>query len=331
MTTGSIPRLERNPASDGLAALAGTWWRYHQGAQASHARRPILDDPKANRSTTPNDPSPAPGAQRPAPKGLREQLSATIAAAVRIARAHVSLAQAEFGEILAEGKRVGILAGIAFALLLFAGLLLPIGLTLFVGEWLFGSIGWGLLLGTELMIGGAAVLVFAALYVPIGRILGRLLVALLVGIILAILLALDVPNHGFASVGASVIPSIDPGPRPLVAGLALGALVGAILGILAGLVRRLGVGGTVGAAIGLAILGLVVGAIVAIDYSPAVAIALGLALALALWPILVAIDTYRRGIDLEALKNRFYPRLTVETTKETIEWVRKQRPLGPKS
>lgn len=331
MTTGSIPRLERNPASDGLAALAGTWWRYHQGAQASHARRPILDDPKANRSTTPNDPSPAPGAQRPAPKGLREQLSATIAAAVRIARAHVSLAQAEFGEILAEGKRVGILAGIAFALLLFAGLLLPIGLTLFVGEWLFGSIGWGVLLGTELTIGGATVLVFAALYVPIGRILGRLLVALLVGIILAILLALDVPNHAFASVGASIIPSIDPGPRPLVAGLALGALVGAILGILAGLVRRLGVGGTVGAAIGLAILGLVVGAIVAIDYSPAVAIALGLALALALWPILVAIDTYRRGIDLEALKNRFYPRLTVETTKETIEWVRKQRPLGPKS
>jgi hypothetical protein len=62
-----------------------------------------------------------------------------------------------------------------------------------------------------------------------------------------------------------------------------------------------------------------------------VAIALGLALALALWPSLVAIDTYRRGIDLEALKNRFYPRLTVETTKETIEWARKQRPLGPKS
>ena len=140
---------------------------YHQGAQASHARRPILDDPSANRSVPPNDPSPEPGASRPAPKGLREQLSATIAAAVRIGRAHVALAQAEFGQILAEGKRVGILAGIAFGLLLFAGLLLPIGLTLFVGEWLFGSIGWGVLLGTELTIGGAIVLVFAGLYVPI--------------------------------------------------------------------------------------------------------------------------------------------------------------------
>lgn len=304
---------------------------YHQGAQASHARRPILDDPSANRSVPPNDPSPEPGASRPAPKGLREQLSATIAAAVRIGRAHVALAQAEFGQILAEGKRVGILAGIAFGLLLFAGLLMPIGLTLFVGEWLFGSIGWGVLLGTELTIGGAIVLLFAGLYVPIPRILGRLLVALLVGIILAVLLALDVPHHAFVSAGASVVPSIDPGPRPLIVGLVLGALVGAILGIIVGLGRRLGAGGTFGAAIGLAILGLAVGAIVAIDYSPAVAIALGLALALALWPSLVAIDTYRRGIDLEALKNRFYPRLTVETTKETIEWARKQRPLGPKS
>jgi hypothetical protein len=258
-------------------------------------------------------------------------VSATIAAAVRVARAHGSLAQAEFGEILSEGKRVGILAGIAFGLLLFAGLLMPIGLALFAGEWLFGSIGWGVLLGTELTIGGAIVLVFAGLYVPTPRILGRLLIALLVGIILAVLLALDVPHHAFTSVGNSVVPSIDPGPRPLIVGLAIGALVGAILGILAGLAGRLGAGGTVGAAIGLAILGLIVGAIVAIDYSPAVAIALGLALVLALWPTLVAIDTYRRGIDLEALKNRFYPRLTVETTKETIEWVRKQRPLGPKS
>ena len=78
-------------------------------------------------------------------------------------------------------------------------------------------------------------------------------------------------------------------------------------------------------------MGLVIGAIVAINFSLHVAVAIGLALALALWPALVAIDTYRRGIDIEALKNRFYPRLTVETTKETIEWVRKQTPLGPKS
>jgi len=301
--------------------------RYHQGTQAILPGDSILDDPKA----PPNDPSPDPRTARPAPTGLREQVSATVAAAVRVGRAHVSLARAEFGEILSEGKRVGILAGIAFGLLLFVGMLLPLGLTLFVGEWLFGSIGWGVLLGAELTIGGAIVLVFAALYVPSQRIVGRLLVALVIGIIVAVLLVLDLPHRAFTSLGASVVPSVDPGPRPLVVGLAIGALIGAILGILAGFVRRLGGGGTLGAAIGLAILGLLIGALVAIDYSPAVAVALGLALALALWPTLVGIDTYRRGIDLEALKNRFYPRLTVETTKETIEWVRKQRPLGPKS
>jgi hypothetical protein len=291
----------------------------------------ILDDPKASRPAPANDEASDSSAPRSSPKGVREQISATIAAAVQVGRAHLALAQAEFGEILSEGKRVAILAGIAFGLLFFAGLLVPIGLTLFLGEWLFGSVGWGVLLGGELTIGGAIILVFAGLYVPTQRIAGRLLIALLVGIAVAVFLALDLPHRGFTSLGASVIPSVDPGPRPLVVGLAIGALGGAILGVLIGLGRRLGGGGTVGAAIGLGIIGLLIGAILAIDYSLAVAIAFGLAVALALWPTLVGIDTYRRGIDLEALKNRFYPRLTVETTKETIEWVRKQRPLGPKS
>jgi len=180
-------------------------------------------------------------------------------------------------------------------------------------------------------IGGAVVLVFAGLYVPGQRIAAQLLIALVAGIVLAVLLALDLPNRAFASLGTTLLPAMDPGPRPLVVGLLVGLVVGGLLGLMLGLIRRLGAGGTVAAALGLALLGLLVGAIVAIDFSLAVAIALGLALALALWPVLVGIDTYRRGIDFEAIKNRFYPRLTVETTKETIEWVRKQRPLGPKS
>lgn len=287
----------------------------------------ILDDPKR----APNEPSPAPGVSGRAPKGVREQATATVAAGLRVGRAHLALARAEFGQILAEGQRVAILAGLAAGLVLFAGLLFPIGLTLFLGEWLFGSIGWGLLLGTELAIGGAVVLAFAALYVPGSRIAGRLLIALVVGVVVAVLLALDLPHRAFVSLGTSIVPSIDPGPRPLIVGLVVGAVIGALAGLLAGLAGRRAAGATVGAAIGLAILGLLIGALVAIDYSPAVAIALGLAVALALWPALVGIDTWRRGIDVAALKNRFYPRLTVETTKETIEWVRKQRPLGPKS
>lgn len=280
-----------------------------------------LDDPKA----------PPKDSAKTAPKGIREQLSATIEAAVRIGRAHLALAKAELGEIASEGKRVGVLAGIAFGFLFFAGLLVPVGLTLFLGEWIFGSVGWGVLLGGELAIGGAIVVVFAGLYVPTQRIAARLLIALVAGIVLAVLLALDLPHRAFSSLGASLLPALDPGPRPLVVGILVGAIGGALIGIVVGLARRAGGGGTVAAAVGLAILGVPIGAILSIDYSPAVAIALGLALALALWPALVGIDTYRRGIDVEGLKKRFYPRLTIETTKETIEWVRKQRPLGPKS
>jgi hypothetical protein len=298
---------------------------YHQGCSPSRAGGSILDDPKA----PPEDA--AKESAKAAPKGIREQLSATIEAALRVGRAHLSLARAELSEIAAEGKRVGILAGLAFVFVFFAGLLVPVGLTLFLGEWLFGSIGWGVLLGGELAIGGALVFVFAALYVPGRRIAAQLLIALVAGLVLAVMLALDLPHRAFTSLGTSILPSLDPGPRPLVVGLLVGAVLGAILGIVLGLARRLGAGGTIGAAVGLAVIGLLVGAIVAIDFSPAVAIALGLALALALWPALLGVDTYRRGIDVEGLKNRFYPRLTIETTKETIEWVRKQRPLGPKS
>jgi hypothetical protein len=38
----------------------------------------------------------------------------------------------------------------------------------------------------------------------------------------------------------------------------------------------------------------------------------------------------RQGFDGEALKARFWPTQTIETTKETIEWLREQRPLGPR-
>jgi hypothetical protein len=290
-------------------------------------RIPALDD----SNQAPHDPSPDPPPPRSAPPGFREQLRATIAAAVRIVQAHVALARAELNAIAAEGKRFGTLSGVAAGLVLFALLFVPIGGMLFLGEWLFGSIGWGLLLGTELAIGGAVLLVSAALYVPSGTLVGRFVLALLAGVVVTIVLGLDLPHQAFVSIGASAFPSMDPGPRPLVVGLLIGAGVGLVAGLVIGLVKRRGLGGTVQLAIGLAILGLVIGALVAIDYSLNVTIALGLAVLLAVWPTLVGLDIRRDGVDIEALKNRFYPRMTVETTKETMEWLQKQRPLGPKS
>ena len=59
--------------------------------------------------------------------------------------------------------------------------------------------------------------------------------------------------------------------------------------------------------------------------------ALGTWVALIAWPILTGIGVARRGIDGEALKQRFMPDQTIELTKETIEWVRARTPLAPKS
>ena len=59
--------------------------------------------------------------------------------------------------------------------------------------------------------------------------------------------------------------------------------------------------------------------------------ALGSFVLLVAWPTLAGYRAARGGIDTDALKARFYPTQTIETTKETIEWVRERTPLGRKS
>ncbi len=64
---------------------------------------------------------------------------------------------------------------------------------------------------------------------------------------------------------------------------------------------------------------------------PQISAALGLTTLYVAWPILMGLGTARSGVDMDALKARFYPSQTIETTKETIEWVRERTPLGRKS
>lgn len=268
---------------------------------------------------------------RPKKPGLREEFRATIAAGIRIGRAHLALARAELDSILDEGKRFGSLAGVAVALVLFALVLFSVGFILFLGEWLFGSIGWGVLLGTEAAVGGAVLLIAAALYVPSDVLVGRFILSFGLGLLVFVVLGLDLFHRAFGAIGDSVLPTVDPANRPLVVGVLVGAAAGAIVGLLLSLARWRGFKALFGLVIGLAVLGLLIGALLAIDYGLAVTIAFGLAVWLALWPAMVGRDIQLTGINVEGLKNRFYPRLTVETTKETIEWIQQQRPLGPKS
>ena len=267
-------------------------------------------------------PSPPDGEKPPRPPGVIDQIKATIASGRRLVEAHVGLAKAELAVIAADAKQVAIEGGIALALVIFAAILVPVGTTLFLGEWLFGSMGWGVLHGAELSIGVAVILVCVALRVPGGSLVRMFAVALIVGALVGVLFALDATNYAWKSLGDAVLPGVEPGVRPLVTavvvtGVALG-LIGLIVGARGATPgRRLG--GAVRGLLGGALAGVALGAFTAISFSPQVGIAIGVAVGLALWPALSAVQL--RDYDWEALKTRFTPTTAIETTQETLEWL----------
>ncbi len=284
------------------------------------------DEPAPDASTvTPDAAGPSERTGKPA--GLMAQARLTVAAVRRLVTSHVDLARAEFSEIAERAKVAAALIGMAVALVLFVAILAPIGTTLFLGEWLFGSIGWGVLHGTLGCLALVVILVLGALEIP-GRRLGSALVgALAIGIVVAVVLGLAWPNQLFARVGDSLIPGVDAVNRPLVAGVALIAIIAGVLGLLVG-ARVGGVGGALGGLIGGAVVGALLGAFLAISFSLRVGIALGICAALIAWPAFAA--TALRSFDPSVLKARYWPGTTIETTKETIEWVRARTPLGKK-
>jgi len=270
-------------------------------------------------------PTGGPSEPDPAAPGLREQLLATKDAARGLISAHVDLARTEIGDVLDQVKRIAVLAGIAFAVLLLAGLLLPIGLALFVGETLFGSIGWGVLHGSLLLVDVG--LMSVLLIVATGRgVSAAFLLAVLVGVIVGVALGLDLTNRGWTLLGDQVAGNLAAGDRPLVVATGSLAIIGAVLGLLSG-VRSGAMAAVLGAIAG-AILGALLGALTAIALGPRVGAAVGVTVALLVWPAFMGLRVMRQGIDGEQFMSRFWPETTIETTKETIEWVRRRMPLG---
>ena len=261
--------------------------------------------------------------------GLRAQFGATVAAGKRLFRAHVDLAKAEVGEIVDEVKRMVALIGVAIGVVILAALLFALGLFLFLGEWLFGSIGWGVLLGTLLLVDIAAVAVLLALDVKGGRLGSSLLVALVVGVVVGLVFGLDLTHRGWTALGDYVASYYDPATRTVLLAIGASAGVGAVLGLLARM--REGLGSASGGVVGGAVLGLVLGRLTVISMPPTVGAALGVLAALVTWPILAARDLMQTGVDGEAIMKKFTPDETIELTKETIEWVRARMPLAPKS
>ena len=142
------------------------------------------------------------------------------------------------------------------------------------------------------------------------------------------MLGLDLTNRAWTIVGDAVLPTVDAAARPLaIAALSL-AIVGGILGLVAGIRSGGSVGGPL---VGGALAGALLGVLTAVALGPRVGAAFGALALLIAWPAFTGLAVARTGIDTDALKARFYPATTIETTKETIEWVRQRTPLGRKS
>lgn len=273
----------------------------------------------------------APATAKPSgePAGLRAQIGATIEAGRRLVRAHIDLAKAELGEIVGEVKRMLALGGLAIAMLVMVAVLLGVGGTLFLGELLFGSIGWGVLLGSMLLLDVAIIALLLALDVS-GRRLGSSLgIAAVVGVVVGIVLALDLTHRGWTALGDSVAAAYDENTRAVLLAVGVSAVVLGMLGFVTGI--QSGFGHAWGRLLVWAIIGVLLGLLTVVSLPAQVGAALGVLVALITWPILAGRDLARTGIDGEAIAKKFTPEQTIELTKETIEWVRARTPLVPKS
>ena len=268
--------------------------------------------------------APEPDSKRP---GLREQLRRTRAAAMALATAHLELLKAELATIGAEIKGIAALVGGIVALLLFALSLLAIGGVLFLGEWLFGSIGWGVLHGLLLSIGGIVAMALLILDVPRMLVTRSLLWALasgtLVSVGLGLNLAREAAERAADYVLANVIANLDPAWAPvLVAAVAVGVVLG-IVGVVVG-ARSAGRRALGGLFLGL-LGGVLVGAFLGgVTFEGRVGVAWGVVVGAVAWPVLMCVGAARSGIDPAARFGKLWPRETYETVLGTKAWLEQE-------
>jgi hypothetical protein len=311
----SGPRDGSLPLDDPLDSPPATDAGSPEGSQS-----PPLH-PRAGGEERTSDSDPAPG--------LADQVRATRDSAKRLFDAHAELARAEFSDIGDAVKRAVAYVGVAIAAILFAALLVTIGLPLFLGEWLFGSIGWGILLGLLLLVAFAVAFGVLALGPAVKGTVGRsFLVAAVLAIVVGVILGLNLSNRAWASLADSMASNLDAGSRPLIVAVLAVGIVGAVIGLVGGL-RAGGAAAAIGGLVGGAIVGAFVGALTAVAPGRRVGAALGISVGLVAWVALIGASVARGGFDTDALKERFWPARTIEVTKETIEWARKRVPGSP--
>jgi hypothetical protein len=252
--------------------------------------------------------------------GLGAQFGRTRAAFVGLFQAHVDLFKAELAEILAQLKLITAQAGCALVLLVMTGTLLYVGGFLFLGEWLFGSIGWGLAHGVLFGVAMAVILGLAILGATRGAALGSLVLAVLATIGLALLCGSNAAYNAASEIATQMAFPLDStGSVALLSGAVIGAIVFALL-----LARLAGRSGLIGGLFLGALLGMPIAWLIAASpwtWPPAIGFAI--TLGLILWPILDAVLALP-GLDPAERFARLAPRQSIEAAKETRAWLEEQ-------
>jgi hypothetical protein len=252
--------------------------------------------------------------------GLGAQFGRTRAAFVALFQSHVDLFKAEIGEILDQLKIISALAGCALALAFMTGTLLYVGGFLFEGEWLFGSIGWGLAHGVLFGIALIAILGLAIVGASRRAALGSFLVAVLITAGIAWLCGSNVAyNAANNAAGQLAFPLNGTVAVALLGGGVIGAIVFALM-----LGRVAGRGGFIGGLV----LGLLIGALVgwiiaAAPWTWPPAIGFAITIGLIAWPILDVVMALP-GLDPGARFAKLYPSQSIEAAKETRAWVEEE-------
>ncbi|MDQ3870820.1 MAG: hypothetical protein M3301_04285 [Chloroflexota bacterium] len=293
-------------------------------ATAADATAPAGSMPPATGSWDGGHRNEAAGTPRP---GLREEIGETRRALARVVRAHVDLLRAELGEIARRIAVIAALGGALVAIGLFVGNLLLIGTFLFLGEWLFGSLGWGVLHGTLLGIGLLTAVALVLFSAPRRVIFLSLLLSVLAGVAVALLLAFNLPRTlalAGTTAALTVLPQLDPGWAALIIGAVVLAIVFGLLGLVIGARSGGGRGAFVGARAGVAA-GAILGALLGVlTFSPHGGVAVGIAVAGLLWPVLQVLLARAARIDPRARFEQLRPRETYETVLETRAWLERE-------
>ena len=244
-------------------------------------------------------------------------------AANRLVLAHIDLLKAE---LTVTGQQLAIIIGLAVAALLLVALLvflIYIGTFLFLGEWLFGSIGWGLLHGSLFTICFILPIVLDLSGASVGAWVRGFATGVAVTILLSILFASNVLRDAAVNSAQRLEPNValEPALLPTLVGAVAGAaLLGVVLGFV-GLrsgraIRMLGLG---------LLLGFVIGAILgSVTFDTQGAIAVSLTIGLVTWIAVSVLLAVRRGIDPQGRYDQLVPRESMAAIGETKAYLQKQ-------